>query len=247
MNTSLRYSRSITLPGWGSDGQQRLGEARVLLVGVGGLGVPAATYLAAAGTGRLVLNDFDSVDESNLARQPLYATADIGKNKAKVAAARLTETNPDCTVEAITKRLDAGQLRAAAADCDVVLDCSDNFATRFAVNQASLETGTPLVSGAAIRFEAQLAVFRFDLQRSPCYRCLYDEAGEELEDCRGQGVVPALVGAVGAAMALEAMRIIVGFGAAVHSKLLVIDALHATGRSVSLPADPACPACQNLD
>ena len=241
---SIRYSRQQTLTGWGADGQVRLSNARILMVGLGGLGVPAATYLAAAGAGRLVLNDFDRVDESNLARQPLYTPDDIGRAKVTAAAERLAALNPDCELVALDRRLDDPQLRETMADCDVVVDGSDNFSTRFAVNAASVQTQTPLVSGAAIRGEAQLAVFRPDLHGGPCYRCLYAEGGDELEDCRGQGVIPALVGMIGCAMALEAMRIVVGFGEPLRSRLLVYDAMAASWRSIGLEPDPSCPVCR---
>lgn len=243
MDNSIRYSRQLTLTGWGQTGQARLADATVLIVGLGGIGVPAATYLAAAGTGRLVLNDFDTVDESNLGRQPLYTDADVGQPKVAVAASALRRLNPGTATDKVDRRLDAEALRHYAGNADVVVDCSDNFGTRFAVNRACVATATPLVSAAAIRFEAQLAVFRPDLAGTPCYRCLYDEQGDELEDCRGQGVMSPLVGMIGSAAALEAIRIIIGLGEPLHSKLLVCDTSRFEWRTIGFGKDPACPVC----
>ena len=245
MSGSIRYSRQVTLPGWGKAGQDRLGASSVLIIGMGGLGVPAATYLAAAGAGSLVINDFDTVDASNLARQPIFDDADIGKLKVTAAAKALEQQNPDCRLTTMDRRLDAAQLVDAIAASDVTLDCSDNFPTRFAVNAACVQTATPLVSGAAIRFEAQLAVFRADLAPGPCYRCLYDESGVELEDCQGQGVISPMVGLIGSAMALEAVRIIVGIGKPLHSRVLVYDAATSEWRAIGLRQDPRCPICSD--
>ncbi|MDH3589635.1 MAG: HesA/MoeB/ThiF family protein, partial [Gammaproteobacteria bacterium] len=225
--------------------QARLTNSRMLIVGMGGLGVPASVYLALAGTGKLLINDFDCVDESNLARQPLYTRDDVGESKVAVAAERLAQLNPECSVTTIDRRIDTVELRTVISDCDVVLDASDNFGTRFEVNAACVDCATPLVSGAAIRGEAQLAVFRPDLESGPCYRCLYDESSEEMENCRGQGVIPALVGMIGCAMALEAMRVVVGFGEAWHSKLLIHDAMNSTWRNIRLRRDRSCPVCSN--
>lgn len=243
MNSSIRYSRQVTLAGWGQIGQDRLAGSRVLIVGVGGLGVPAATYLATAGTGHLVLNDFDTVDESNLARQPLYTEQDIGKLKVAVASAALSRLNSEIRITCLDERLNADELQKTVRESDLVLDASDNFATRFAINHACVLTGTPLVSGAAIRFEAQLAVFRADLDLGPCYRCLYDESGDELEDCRGQGVASPLVGIIGSAMALEAVRLIIRLGEPLHSQLLVYDGNGFNWRTLRVNRDPGCPVC----
>ncbi len=244
MSRSIRYSRQVTLPGWGEAGQDRLASSTALIVGLGGLGVPAATYLVTAGIGHLVLNDFDTIDESNLARQPLYTGHDIGQSKVAVAASALSRLNPDTAIGTIDQRLDAEALRAAVDQSDVVLDGCDNFATRFAVNEACVQTATPLVSGAAIRFEAQLAVFRADRPGSPCYRCLYNDSGDELEDCRGQGVVSPLVGIIGSAMALEAIRVLVGLGESTESRLLAYDASTFNWRTIRFRQDPSCPVCR---
>ncbi len=241
--SGIRYSRQVTLAGWGDSGQARLAGARVFLVGAGGLGVPAATYLVTSGIGTLVVNDFDDVDESNLPRQPLYRPNDVGRAKAAVVADRLKALNPDCRIETVDSRLSEDGLQEHFDPADVVLDCSDNFATRFGVNRACVATRTPLVSGAAIRFEAQLAVFRPDLD-GPCYRCLYDERGEDLEDCAGQGVIAPLVGLVGCAMALETLKILVGLGTGEYDRLRVFDALAQSWRTFTFRRDPQCPVCR---
>lgn len=240
---ALRYSRQIALPQWGEAGQARLAAAQVLLVGLGGLGSPAALYLAAAGVGRIVLNDFDTVDRSNLARQILYVTADDGRRKSDAATEALSRLNPDVQVHALDRRLDAAGLRAEAAAADVVLDGSDNFATRFAVNGACVATGTPLVSGAAVRGEGQLAVFTPGRDDSPCYRCLYDEGGEDVGDCRGHGVFSPLVGVIGSLMAVEALKLLLGAGLPAAGRVCVYDALAGEFRHVRLARDPHCPAC----
>jgi len=238
-----RYGRHLALSQIGESGQQRLRMAQVLVVGVGGLGVPAASYLAGAGIGTLWLNDFDTVDVSNLHRQTLYSLADIGHRKADAAARRLGQLNPDVSLRPITERQSVEDLAEIASRCALVLDCSDNFPTRFAVNQACLAARRPLVSGAAIRMEGQLAVFRNDLDQAACYRCLYDEDGEELEDCAGAGILGPVAGVIGSMMAVEAVKLITGAGPADGDRLLLYDAIASAWRSLGLRPDPACPAC----
>lgn len=239
----LRYSRHLALPEFGSEGQARLGAAQVLIVGLGGLGSPAALYLAAAGIGTLVLNDFDKVDLSNLQRQILHRTADIGKLKTDSAANAIATLNADCRIERIDRRLAADELRGTIAGVDVVLDGSDNFGTRFAVNSACVGTGTPLVSGAAIRYEGQLTTFVPRDPESPCYACLYEESDEELENCRSNGVLAPLTGVIGSMMAAEAIKLITGIGEPLCGRLLQYDARDATIRFTNIKRDPACPVC----
>jgi adenylyltransferase/sulfurtransferase len=239
----MRYARHHPLPGFGVAGQERLAGASVLIVGLGGLGCPAATYLAAAGVGRLVLNDFDRVDVTNLQRQTLYREEDAGRPKAAVAARRLEELNPDIEATVCSARLDQAGLREQAAECDIVLDGSDNFGTRFGVNEACLAVRRPLVSGAAIRFEGQLAVFRNDLDDAACYRCLYQEQGDELETCTGGGILGPVTGVIGAQMAVETIKLLLGIGDPLQDRLLLYDALGGNWRQVRLRRDPACPAC----
>jgi adenylyltransferase/sulfurtransferase len=240
---SLRYSRQIVLPEVGADGQALLARSRVLIVGLGGLGSPAAIYLATSGVGQLVLNDFDSVDATNLQRQILYAESDVGRAKTDAAADAIARIDRQLTCVLIPERLQDERLLDTVRGCDVVLDGSDNFATRFAVNAACVATRTPLVSGAALRFEGQLAVFRPDLADGPCYRCLYDESDEALEDCRNNGVLAPLVGVIGSLMAVEAMKVLLGLGADSAGKVLLYDARTLRWRELALPHDPRCPVC----
>jgi adenylyltransferase/sulfurtransferase len=242
-NWKLRYSRHLVLPDFGAAAQEKLSQASILLVGLGGLGSPAALYLAAAGVGRLMLNDFDKVDASNLQRQILYGDADVGKDKTEVAAAAIQTLNPDCRVERLEGRLDAAALTGALARSDLVLDGSDNFGTRFAVNSACVAAKKPLVSGAALRYEGQLAVFDVRDAASPCYACLYEEGGEELENCRQNGVLAPLTGVIGSLMAVEAVKLLAGVGRPLTGRLLRIDALSGETRTTTIKRDPACPIC----
>jgi molybdopterin-synthase adenylyltransferase len=238
-----RYARHLALAGFDAAEQARLRDATALVVGAGGLGSPALLYLAAAGIGRLVVSDFDNIDITNLQRQVLYATDDVGKAKAEAAATRLAALNPDTIVEAVTMRLGGDALAAAVAAADVVLDCSDNFGTRFALNAACVAAGKPLVSGAAIRYEGQLAVFRADRPGSPCYRCLWEEDAEELENCRGNGVLGPVTGVIGSMMAVEALKIASGCAPSADGKLMLYDAREGSWRSLRLERDPDCPTC----
>ncbi len=239
----LRYSRHLVLPAFGAQGQEKLAHATVLLVGLGGLGSPAALYLAAAGVGRLLLNDFDRVDLSNLQRQLLYTEADLGTSKTTAAAAALAALNPDCKLEALDGRLDEEALKTAVQRADVVLDGSDNFGTRFAVNRACVAAKTPLVSGAAIRYEGQLTVFDPRDPASPCYACLYEEGNEELENCRQNGVLAPLTGVIGSLMAVEVVKLIAATGEPLLGRLLRFDAMSGELHYTKFAKDPACPVC----
>ena len=239
----LRYSRHLTLPEFGTAAQERLAAATVLVLGLGGLGSPAALYLAAAGVGRLLLNDFDQVDASNLQRQILYRTRDVGHPKTQAAADALAALNPDCRLERLEGRLDAEALTASLNGIDVALDGSDNFGTRFAVNAACVAAGVPLVSAAAIRYQGQLAVFDPRHTGSGCYACLYEEGGEELEDCQRNGVLAPLTGVMGSLMAVEAMKLLTGVGQPLTGRLLRYDARSGETRYSTLKRDPACPVC----
>lgn len=248
----LRFARHAALPQVGPAGQARIGESRMLLVGLGGLGAPAALYLAAAGVGTLWLNDFDRVDATNLPRQVLFREEDVGERKTAAARRALARVNGAVRCHEIDRRLDPAGLEAAAAQVDVVLDGSDNFATRFAVNAACAAAGTALVSGAAIRFEGQLAVFRHDRRRhrgeatAPCYRCLFEEGDEANEDCRGNGVFSPLTGTIGTMMATEALKLVLELADTTgddEGRLLLYDALTPQWRSLRFARDPACPVC----
>lgn len=239
----LRYSRQILLPQIGIDGQEGLLKAKILIIGMGGLGSPAAMYLAAAGVGDLRLCDFDVVDLSNLQRQIIHNTDDIGKPKVESARDTLLALNPQIEVTPLYQELDDDALTEQVAQVDVVLDCSDNLPTRFAINQACVSTQTPLVSGAAIRMEGQISVFRGYLPDSPCYRCLYssDEALEET--CTQSGILAPIVGIIGSLQALEAMKVIMGVGETLVGQLLLIDGLNMEFSCVKLVKNRACPVC----
>lgn len=239
----LRYSRHIMLPQWDIVGQEKLLASRVLIVGLGGLGCPVAMYLAAAGVGHLLLADFDAVDLSNLQRQIAHGSSNIGQLKALSVAETLQQLNDTIAVTTITERLDDRNLQALVARVDVVVDCTDNFTIRHALNRASVACGTPLVSGAAIRFEGQVAVFDPRQPEAPCYRCLYAQQPDENLSCSESGVIAPLVGVVGSMQALETLKLLAGVGRTLTAKLLMFDALHADWRSLKLPKDPACPVC----
>ena len=239
----LRYSRQIMLPEFDIAGQQALLDATALVVGLGGLGAPVALYLAAAGVGRLHLVDHDSVDLSNLQRQVIHDQAALGTAKVASAARRIAALNPDTRVQTTAAKLDGEGLAAAVAGADVVLDGTDNFAARDAVNTACVQTRTPLVSGAAIRMEGQIAVFDSRLEHSPCYRCLYGEAGEVPLNCAENGVAAPLVGIVGSVQAMEAMKLIAGVGETLVGHVLYLDAKRMEWRKLSLARNPNCMVC----
>lgn len=239
----LRYSRHILLNEIGVEGQVRLREARVLVLGAGGLGSPAAFYLASAGVDRITLVDGDSVDLTNLQRQILHTTERIGQPKAESGKTMLSALNPEVEVVAVTSRVAGEELDAMVSDATVVLDCSDNFATRHAVNRACVVHARPLVSGAAIRFDGQLAVFDLRHAASPCYACLFAEGDGEDEPCAVMGVFAPLTGVIGTLQAAEALKLAAGIGESLSGRLLLVDALTMTIRTVSVPRDPHCPVC----
>jgi adenylyltransferase/sulfurtransferase len=241
--TVSRYARHIALAGFGEEGQARLRGSSALVIGAGGLGAPVLMYLAAAGIGRITVSDFDRVDVTNLQRQVIFAGNDVGRNKAEAAAARLAALNPETRVEALPTRLSDDELVAAARAADVVLDCCDNFGTRFAVNAACVAARRPLVSGAAIRLEGQLAVFRADRPGAPCYRCLWEEEAEGLENCRGNGILGPVAGTIGCMMATEALKILTGCAPDASGHLMLYDARDAAWRTLKLDRDPRCPVC----
>jgi molybdopterin/thiamine biosynthesis adenylyltransferase len=239
----LRYSRHILLDEVGIEGQQRLNDATALIVGAGGLGSPAALYLAAAGVGALLLADGDTVDATNLQRQILHREDRIGMPKTESGRRTLVELNARTRIEALP-RLDGAALDAAVGRADVVLDCSDNFATRHAINRCCVARRVPLVSGAAIRFDGQLAVFDRRRDDSPCYHCLFPD-GEDVEEvrCAEMGVFAPLTGIVGTMQAAEALKILGGFGVPAIGRLVMIDGLTLGWTEVRVPRDPACTVC----
>jgi adenylyltransferase/sulfurtransferase len=239
----LRYSRQIMLPQVDVAGQEKLLASRALVVGAGGLGSPAAMYLAAAGVGHLAIADLDVVELSNLQRQLLHRDSDIGRAKADSARDTLHAINPDIAITPIAARLQGAQLTAEVSKADVVLDCSDNFDTRFAVNAACVRQRVPLVSGAAIRLQGQVAVFDAGKADSPCYHCLYRDGDEAEQTCAENGVLAPLVGIIGSLQALEALKVLLGVGDTLTGRLVVFDALTHEWRTLKLQRDPGCPTC----
>ena len=240
----LRYSRHILLPEFGIEGQERLLAAHALVIGAGGLGSPAAMYLASGGTGHITLADGDSVDLTNLQRQILHTTAAVGRAKACSGKDTLAQLNPEIEVTSITERLEGKSLAQVVARADVVLDCSDNFATRHAVNRACVKYRKPLVSGAGVRFDGQVSVFDLRHAGAPCYNCLFAEDTEPEETrCAVMGVFAPLTGIIGAMQAAEALKLLAGTGESLDGRLLLLDCLKMEWRSVRLSKDPACKVC----
>ena len=234
-----RYARHLVLSEVGGPGQQALKRARVLIVGAGGVGGPAALYLAAAGVGTLGLLDHDAVALSNLQRQILFDTDDVGRPKVEAAATRLEGLNPHVAVQTFAERLTAENALARIEDFDLVLDGTDDFETRFLVNGACMTAGRPLVSGALGRWSGQVAVFA----GRPCYRCLVPEVPPEVETCSAVGVVGALAGVIGSMMALETIKLVAGAGEPLAGRLLIYDGLSGESRTVRIGADPECEVC----
>jgi len=244
-STLSRHARHLALTQVGPAGQERIAGGTALLIGAGGIGCPAASYLATSGVGHLLLCDFDTVDATNLGRQILYGPGDIGKLKVEVAARRLTAINPDIEITAVDKRLNDEELAAYVSKADVVLDGSDNFATRFQVNDACVAASTCLISGAAIRLEGQMTEFGPDYSESPCYRCLYKEADESLENCAGNGVLGPVPGAIGALMAVEALKFLAGIESP-RGVLRLFDATSGEFRAVAVKKRDDCPTCGSI-
>lgn len=240
----LRYSRHILLPQIEYDGQEKLTQSHVLVVGAGGLGSPVAMYLAASGVGTLTICDFDEVDLTNLQRQIIHTTQSVGINKALSAQQALYELNPEVTVNTVQQKSTESEMATLVAQADVVVDCSDNFSTRYALNRLCFQHKTPLVSGAAIRFEGQISVFDFRNAISPCYHCLYPDVGSDQEmRCADNGVFAPLVGMIGTAQAAEVLKLLMDIGESLQGRLLLLDALTAEWRAIKLARDPNCAVC----
>ena len=238
-----RYSRHIQLAQIGEVGQQRLLESRVLIVGMGGLGSPASMYLASAGIGCIVVSDFDRVDESNLQRQIVHTTQSIGQEKALSAKRTLGAINPEIDVIALDWALDFDELGEQVGEADVVLDCSDNFETRFEINELCVQNKTPLVSGAAIRMDGQVSTYLLDRTDGPCYRCLYGEVSGAGESCASEGIMAPVVGIIGTVQALEAIKIITNVGRTLHGRLLLFDGAALEFQIMKFKKDPNCATC----
>ncbi|MBC7755781.1 MAG: molybdopterin-synthase adenylyltransferase MoeB [Bdellovibrio sp.] len=245
-NQLLRYSRHILLPKIGYEGQEKLTKSHALIVGAGGLGSPVALYLAASGVGKLTICDFDNVDLTNLQRQIIHTTQSVGINKAVSAQQTIYEINPEIIVETIQQKSSEAEFITLVEKVDVVIDCSDNFATRYSLNRVCLQLKKPLVSGAAIGFEGQISVFDFRHENSPCYHCLFPDNGEEADlRCATNGVFAPLVGMIGTAQAAEALKLIMHIGESLQGRLLLLDALSMEWRTIKLARDPACAVCRS--
>lgn len=239
-----RYSRHLLLPEFDLEGQERLQTSKVTIIGAGGLGGPVALFLASSGVGRIDIYDDDQLDLGNLQRQIAYRNQDIGDNKAELLKQELLELNPDIIIHAHSQRASKADLDSAAHSSDIILDCSDNFDTRFLINRACHANKTPLVSGAAIRFNGQVSVFDPRQSSSPCYRCLYDETEfAEQETCHDRGVFAPLVGIIGSLQAAEALKLLINQGQSLAGRLLSIDTLNMVPRISRLKKDPHCPVC----
>ncbi|MGE4594100.1 MAG: molybdopterin-synthase adenylyltransferase MoeB [Gammaproteobacteria bacterium] len=238
----LRYSRQIMLPQVDIDGQQKLIDSSAMIIGMGGLGSPSAYYLAAAGVGHLIIADFDQVELSNLQRQIIHSTADIGKDKVDSAKETLTALNPEIKVTTI-KELTAENLMSLVSHADIVLDGTDNFKSRFAINKACVAAKTPLVSAAVIRFEGQLSVFKGYEVDQPCYQCLYSAEGGDTENCVENGVLAPVAGILGTMQALQAVKVLLNLGEQLSAELMLVDALDLSFRKVKISKDSQCPIC----
>jgi len=242
-----RYSRHLLLPEIDLAGQARLSQAKAVIVGAGGLGSPVAMYLTSSGVGHITIFDDDSVDLGNLQRQIAFNNKDIGQAKAQCLRNNLLALNPEIEIEAICHRADKGKLSQTTNDADILIDCSDNFDSRFIINQTSLDNKIPLVSGAAIRFQGQVSVFDPRTKDAPCYQCLYnkEETDQPQQSCHDRGVFAPLVGIIGSLQAAEALKVVLNIGKPLTGQLLTIDALNMSPRRLKLNKDPSCPACGN--
>lgn len=241
----LQYSRQIMLPNFGIEGQQKLKKAHVVIFGIGGLGSPAAMYLAASGVGKLTLVDFDTVEQSNLQRQIIHRSKTLNQSKVSSAQHTLYELNPETQIECINKKLSLEETQKVITNSDCVIDASDNFTTRFLINRACLSQGIPLVSGAAIQYEGQISVFDFRQKDSACYACLYsDGAEEENTNCSDNGILAPVVGIIGSIQALEAIKLICNLGETLKNRLLLFDALALEWRTMKFKKDANCSTCK---
>jgi len=246
---ATRFARQIALPQIGTAGQQQLSDSHALIIGLGGLGSVASLYIANAGVGHLTINDFDRVDLTNLPRQILFDEQDVDEFKTTATARRLRQYNRATQIDELNQRLSETELLAAVTASDVVLDCTDNFTARGAINRACFKAARPLVTGAAIRFEGQLAVFRHDaprgpqLPKTPCYNCLYTEQDENTGTCAGQGILAPVVGTIGCMMATEAIKLLIGIESMLNGKLWVYDAQAGSTKTIGIKPRTDCPIC----
>ena len=239
----LRYSKQIMLPQIDIEGQQKINDSTILIIGMGGLGSPTALYLAAAGVGHIIIADFDQVELSNLQRQIIHSTSDIGDDKVNSAKTKLLELNPNITVTVANEIMHSDNLASLIKDVDIVLDGTDNFESRFEINKACVECHKPLISAAVIRFEGQISVFKGYEVGQPCYQCLYSEQGDGHESCVENGVLAPVAGLVGTIQSLQAIKVLLGLGEQLCGELLLIDGLDLSFRKVKIVKDSECPIC----
>ena len=239
----LRYSKQIMLPQIDIEGQQKINDSTILIIGMGGLGSPTALYLAAAGVGHIIIADFDQVELSNLQRQIIHSTSDIGDDKVNSAKTKLLELNPNITVTVANEIMHSDNLASLIKDVDIVLDGTDNFESRFEINKACVECHKPLISAAVIRFEGQISVFKGYEVDQPCYQCLYSEQGDGRESCVENGVLAPVAGLVGTIQALQAIKVLLGLGEQLCGELLLIDGLDLSFRKVKIAKDSECSIC----
>jgi adenylyltransferase/sulfurtransferase len=239
----LRYSKQIMLPQIDIEGQQKINDSTILIIGMGGLGSPTALYLAATGVGHIIIADFDQVELSNLQRQIIHSTSDIGDDKVNSAKSKLLELNPNITVTVVNEIMHSDNLSSLIQDVDIVLDGTDNFESRFEINKACVEHHKPLISAAVIRFEGQISVFRGYEVDQPCYQCLYSEQGGGRDSCVENGVLAPVAGLVGTIQALQAIKVLLGLGEQLCGELLLIDGLDLSFRKVKIVKDSECPIC----
>ena len=239
----LRYSKQIMIPQVDVEGQQKIMDSTVLIIGMGGLGSPTALYLAAAGVGHILIADFDQVELSNLQRQIIHQTKDIGDDKVNSAKNKLTELNPEIKVTIANELIHTDNLNELIKGVDIVLDGTDNFESRFEINKVCVENRKPLISAAVVRFEGQISVFEGHQKNLPCYQCLYSVEGEENESCIENGVLAPVAGLIGTIQALQAIKVILNLGDQLSGSLLLVDALDLSFRKVKISKDPKCPIC----
>jgi len=240
---SLRYSRHLGLDDFTQQSQKKLNTASVLIIGVGGLGTTASLFLANSGIGNIILNDYDSVDITNLPRQILFNSDDLGKNKAETAKKKLMKFNPNISVKTLTEKLQENNLEEINLVVDVVLDCTDNLQSRLLINKVCIKNKKALISGAAIRYEGHIAVFRNDIAIKSCYNCLYQQEDENTGDCEGSGIMAPVAGLVGTVMATEAIKILIGKESMLDNKLWVLDAKNNTNQVIKIQKSKICEEC----
>ncbi len=239
-----QFARHVGLPRLGAEGQAKIISGHVMVIGLGGLGAAAGLYLASSGVGFLTINDFDRIDATNLPRQILFRAGDVGEYKTEVTRSALQAVNPALEIVALNQRLDEKELLQTTDNVRVVLDCTDNFASRMLINRICHERRTPLISGAAIRFEGQVAVFRHDKSGMPCYSCLYTDRDDNLENCAGQGILAPVAGTIGCMMATEALKVLTGLCSDLERKVWIYDGLAGTSQTIAIAKRPDCPVCR---